>query len=613
MPSKWKLLFLLFISFSVARAQPFSFAHITDTHVGGSTGAEDLRLTVADINGQPAIEFVIVSGDITEFGSGAELTEARSILKALHVPFYVVPGNHDSKWSESGCNDFVRIFGSETFAFEKHGIWFAGTASGPNMRMAPALVPREQILLLDSAINSIGESGKPVVFVNHYPLDEALSNSRKVLGILGKADTRVSLCGHGHSNRVYNYGGLPGVMGRSNLRAGKPSGGYNICSVHGDTLCFAERITGVETLPSWHKIPLRGDLHRLPSLKGEPADTGSFPFSHKVKLIWKQQEKSDIGSGIAARGDRCIATTTDGRIVARNTGTGKVLWEFNTGGKIFPTPAIKGSRVVCPSTDSMIYCLDIRTGKQLWSFKTGKSIVASPVIRKNKVYTGSSEGIFRSLNLKNGNLEWQYDSVANFVETRPLIYRKGIYFGSWGNAFYALNHKTGQLLWKREKYRNRMLSPAAVWPVAAKGKVFIVAPDRRMTALDAQTGEEIWDSGKYSCRESIGISGNKRHVYIKNMTEGNVMAFETKTDSQKVAWESLANLGYEIAPSPITEDRDLIFVPTTSGLLVAINRNTKKVEWKYPVSEALVNHALPIGKRQLLVTTLDGIVACLKY
>jgi 3',5'-cyclic AMP phosphodiesterase CpdA len=225
MPPKWKLLFLFFFSCSVTQAQPFSFAHVTDTHVGGSTGAEDLRRTVADINTQPAIEFVIVSGDVTEFGSGAELTEAHSILKTLHVPFYVVPGNHDSKWSESGCSDFVRIFGSETFAFEKHGILFAGTASGPNMRTAPALVPREQILFLDSVISSFGRSDKPVVFVNHFPQDEALSNSGKVLGILGKANIRVCLCGHGHSNRVYNYGGLPGVMGRSNLRAGKESGG----------------------------------------------------------------------------------------------------------------------------------------------------------------------------------------------------------------------------------------------------------------------------------------------------------------------------------------------------------------------------------------------------
>src|SRR5690606_38663174 len=64
-------------------AQTFQFAHVTDTHVGGSTGEEDLRATVADINTQAALDFVIVSGDITEFGSDAELMLAKQILDSL--------------------------------------------------------------------------------------------------------------------------------------------------------------------------------------------------------------------------------------------------------------------------------------------------------------------------------------------------------------------------------------------------------------------------------------------------------------------------------------------------------------------------------------------------
>ena len=134
------------------QAQTFQFAHIADTHVGGSTGAEDLQRTVDDLNQQPDIDFVILAGDVTEFGSATELYQAKEILSHLKMPYYVVPGNHDAKWSESGCNDFVRIFGSEGFTFEKNGILFIGTASGPNMRMAPGLVPREQIVYLDSIL-----------------------------------------------------------------------------------------------------------------------------------------------------------------------------------------------------------------------------------------------------------------------------------------------------------------------------------------------------------------------------------------------------------------------------------------------------------------------------
>jgi len=348
--------------------------------------------------------------------------------------------------------------------------------------------------------------------------------------------------------------------------------------------------------------------------RSEPRVLGSKhgKAQDEVEVLWKVEEESDIGSGMAVKGNICVYTTTKGHILARNRHTGSLLWKLQTGGKIYSTPAISRNRVICPSTDGHIRCLELKSGSVLWDFKTEKPIVASPVIEKGKVFLGSSEGKFRAIDLKSGKLIWQYDSVSNFVETRPLLYQDGVYFGAWGNIFYALDQESGKLLWKREKYNNRMLSPAAVWPVAADGKIFIVAPDRRFTALDAATGKEIWDSGKYSCRESIGKAKNGKLVYIKNMTEGNVNAFYTHSDTLRLAWECKAGLGYEIAPSPITESRKYVFIPTTSGKIVAIDRKTHQVAWTVRVSEALVNHILPVYRQQILVTTLDGKVTCIK-
>ena len=97
---------------------PFRFALVTDIHISGVESKEDLRRTVEDINSLSDIAFVIVSGDVTEFGSYEELHMAKLLLDELQVPYYTIPGNHDSNWSESGTNDFLRIFGNETFGFE---------------------------------------------------------------------------------------------------------------------------------------------------------------------------------------------------------------------------------------------------------------------------------------------------------------------------------------------------------------------------------------------------------------------------------------------------------------------------------------------------------------
>ena len=158
-----------------------------------------------------------------------------------------------------------------------------------------------------------------------------------------------------------------------------------------------------------------------------------------------------------------------------------------------------------------------------------------------------------------------------------------------------------------------MLSPAAVWPVAGSGKIFIAAPDRHLTALNENSGKEIWDSQKYSCRESIGISKDKQLVYIKNMTEGNIDAFYTASDNQQLAWECKADLGYEIAPSPIVESGDYLYVPTSAGLVVAINRKTHLVAWKHKISNAMINAVLPVGRKRILVSVLDGEIAALSF
>ncbi|UZJ65830.1 metallophosphoesterase [Sphingobacterium sp. KU25419] len=96
----YSIICMLIFAFNILNAQSFKFAHVTDTHVGGATGEEDLRRTVKDLNTLKNIDFVILSGDITEFGADHELILAKQILDSLSLPWYVVPGNHDGNWSE---------------------------------------------------------------------------------------------------------------------------------------------------------------------------------------------------------------------------------------------------------------------------------------------------------------------------------------------------------------------------------------------------------------------------------------------------------------------------------------------------------------------------------
>ena len=610
------LIIFLLPAMALGQKGNFHFAQITDTHIGGMGADEDLRRTVADINEGDSLAFVIISGDVTEFGSDSELKLAKEILDDLRKPWYIIPGNHDTKWSESGANSFRNIFGAEAFAFRHDGWLFLGTNSGPNMRMGPGQIPRENLVWLDSVLSVPANKVLKVVSVNHYPLDNGLNNWYELTDRLKKLDTRLALCGHGHSNRVLNFEGIPALMGRSNLRADKEYGGYNIMTIRGDTLLSAAvRLTDTVTMEPWAAVKL--EKHNfLDDTTVWPRPDYSMNEKYPVaKQAWRLQEKSDIGAGTIPAGKRAITTNTDGEIKALNLKKGKVRWTFYTGAKIYSTPASDGKRVIAASADGMVVALDLKKGKELWRFDSGQPMVASPVTAGGKVFITGSSGKCYALDITNGSLLWSNSLIDGFVETIPVVYKGMLIFGTWNNRLYAIDTETGLTKWVwNNGYTNRMLSPAACVPVVTGDRVFVVAPDRKMACLDAFTGVLIWhsDLGGETVRESMGISADSTLILAKTMN-GAVIGVDPQGTEARIAWKSDFNIGYDIAPGVISEKGGVIFIPSDKGIVHAASRSDGRLLWSHRISSCLINSIVPLDGRSILCNAMDGVVVRLEY
>lgn len=596
-------------------AQPFQFAHVTDTHVGGGTGADDLRRTVADINANPDLDFVILSGDVTEFGSDEELLLAKQILDNLAIPWYVIPGNHDTNWSESGGNSFRKVFGGETFAFIHNGYFFVGTNSGPNMRMGPGQVPRENLVWMDSLFVAHPDVDMPLIYVNHYPQDSSLNNWFEALDRVKARNVQLFFCGHGHQNKPYDFEGIPSIMGRSNLRGQDSVGGYNIVTIGSGQATCQERNPGVCTQSPWATIPLVNHGFRA---ERRYYDRPGYEINTRhaaVREVWSFQDGSDIGTGLAVYKQLVITANTAGQVYALDVQTGRKAWAFQTGGKVYSTPAVWKDHVVVGSTDRYIYGLDARTGEERWKYAAEKAVLGSPLLHNGVAYIGASDGIFRAVDIRSGSLRWSFDEVKGYVSGKPLLYGNTLYFGSWGNGFYALDPANGQLKWEWSNgASSRMLSPAACHPVGANGRVFLVAPDRYMTVLDARTGMEVWRKkiDSIRVRESMGLSEDGKLVYVKTM-DGQVLGVSTTADTMRIDWISALQLPYELTPSAISVSSGQVFVPSHSGLVSGLDAATGDVAWQYKLSNAMVNPMLPLNGRQLVASTMDGKVVCLAY
>ncbi len=149
---------LVFARVPSAQAEGLRFAWLSDTHVGSTTSEADLRDSVRAINGLEGLSFVVVSGDVTEYGSREQLTLAHQILSELKVPSYAIPGNHDTKWSESGATDFARIWPADRFHFEREGIVFVGIHQGPLMRMGDGHWAPQDVRWLEETLRKVGKT-----------------------------------------------------------------------------------------------------------------------------------------------------------------------------------------------------------------------------------------------------------------------------------------------------------------------------------------------------------------------------------------------------------------------------------------------------------------------
>lgn len=613
------LVFLLVAVFPAGSRGPLRFAWLSDMHVGSDRGADDLRTAVADINATPGLQFALVTGDITEMGSYTNFRLAKDILDGLRVPYHIIPGNHDTKWSGSGGSDFARLWGADRFAFESRGFRFIGLSQGPILKMGDGNWAPQDVRWLEGLLTEPGGATKPTVFVSHYPLDESIANWYVVLDKLKTIPTVAVLVGHGHANRAMDFEGLQGVMGRSTLGTKDTPPGYTIVEVGATAMTFAERTAGKTRAP-WHRIVLeKGGLPVVAAGRpaGGPGTTvGLTPrpdfavndLYPQVRVRWSFDAGWTIASSAAAA-ETVVFGDASGAVRALRIADGSIAWEFKTDEPVYSTPAIEGNRVVFGGTDGTIYALDARTGTSAWTVVTGGPVVACPRVAGGVVYIGSSDHVFRAVELATGRLVWSYDGIEGFVETKPLVSDDKVVFGAWDGCLYALDRKTGKLAWRwRGEKPSPYYSPAACWPVAANGRVFVVTPDPWMTAIDLAAGREIWGTDNWAVRESIGLSEDGQRVYVRT-TEDIIAAISPSADGSDAVWETNAGFGTDINSAMLVEKDGVVFYGTKNGLLIALDAATGAVKWKHRVGVSLLNTVTPLSGREVVVTDFDGRVS----
>lgn len=582
-------------------------AVFTDTHVSpGSAADENLAQAVDFVNGSD-YDFVIVDGDVSNVGSDAELENVYNKLAALKKPYFFVPGNHDTNWSESACLTINKLWKNDRFVTEAGDYIFIGYSTGPYLKMGDGAVRKEDVIWLDQELSKRYKPGKKVVSVAHYPLGEGLSNYKDVVNVLKKYNTILHINGHHHVFQLRNYDGIPGFMALTMLGKPADNGIFNSVVFTADSIRIAkhQEKNGYAEELGW-VIPQDGDRSKI----GEPHD-GVYhePMFDAVKVPFSYQDSATVYTGVCFPTKNTVVYGTSlGQLKCLDIKTQKVLWATGKGNTIYSTPFVGAGVVVVGHPDGEVAGYNRKNGKKIWSFNLGSAIVGDGVAdEKGYGYIGGSFGEFAKFDCKTGRIEWKKKIGDGLFQGRPTIAGDKVLAGCWDKYLYCIDRNTGDTVWKwTNGSAQKLFSPGNVVPVVSHGKVIIVAPDNRMTAINLADGQQLWRTNLNKVRESLCLSKDGERVYAKTMNDV-LVCVSTASDDFEQVWASDCKYGYEHTPCPPAEmENGIVFLTNRRGQVFAVDGKTGAVKWTFDAGNSAANKIVEGPDGRAWITLIEG-------
>ena len=168
------------------------FIAISDTH----TDYSELKAAVNSINEMDGISFVVVCGDITDFGLNSEFDEYYQLARRLKVPFITLIGNHD--YLSNGRTIYNKMFGPTNFLFDigNYRMVIFDNVVWENGNNEPDFAWLQEALQVPEGMTSIA-------CFHIHPWDPQLENGHadRMTSIIGENQVSLSIFGHGHGYR----------------------------------------------------------------------------------------------------------------------------------------------------------------------------------------------------------------------------------------------------------------------------------------------------------------------------------------------------------------------------------------------------------------------------
>ena len=277
--------------------------------------------------------------------------------------------------------------------------------------------------------------------------------------------------------------------------------------------------------------------------------------------------------------------SSGGAIYCLNTYNGRNFWRLEGPVQIFSSPTVVGGRVYVgegfhQDADCHLHCLDANNGRSIWRFKTASHVESTPFVSQGKVYFGAGNDGVYCLDALKGKMIWHYPSIH--VDISPAVWKGKVYFGTGYGEYriYAVDANSGAEVWSKRVDYPVWGSPSAdgdtVFFGLGNGNFIESAeePKGRVTARNAETGEQIWE---YEAQDSVltAVAYRNGFVYFGSR-DGGVYALNAADGA--LGWKS--PIGHPVVSSPAVTESS-VYVGADNGVIYKIDIDSGRIVWQF--------------------------------
>lgn len=295
----------------------------------------------------------------------------------------------------------------------------------------------------------------------------------------------------------------------------------------------------------WHILGERYaevPFHRIAPVVTERGILTASPFGEVVLLseqgrfIWRRQVADQITAPLAQDSRHMAVVTGNGDLLLLDW-DGNTHWSTRISALATEAPVMLEDRVIVQTTDGRIMALERNSGRVLWSYQDAEPDLtvtgtARPVVVDDLVVTGLANGKLIALNIRDGSPAWEYriaraqgkTDVSRLVDVDASVTRLDglILAAGYQGDMLVIEAATGQVVASRPlSTYNSVVAGEQYW--------YAVNDQSHVLALDPQTLETVWAQDQFTYRrlsevviwrDALAVSDGLGYVHLLDAETG---------------------------------------------------------------------------------------------